>query len=283
MTTQTDLVLPVHAAAGPVFVHSDALVTRHLVPRLASRVALVEAHLTRIEAIVDGRDLWFPTFNYGYPRSRVFDVLHDISELGPISEYFRTDRAQWRTRTPMFSAAGIGARPPAADDVPPLINPFGLESIFASLCGSEGSILWYGAPWSAATIIHFAESVSGGPVYRYDKDFPGEVVEDDRRWATTLRTHVRPMNRPFSYAWPHLFARATLQGVVHQLDGAGDVCLWARAGDLVHFLAEILATDPLALLDADTRSWVAPILERLGRRFELPDFEGAGAPLQLPS
>jgi hypothetical protein len=34
-----------------------------------------------------------------------------------------------------------------------------------------------------------------------------------------------------------------------------------------------MAGDPLALLEAETRAWVAPKLERLGRRFELRDFE----------
>jgi aminoglycoside 3-N-acetyltransferase len=273
VTSSTDIALPVDAPSGPVFIHSDALATRHLVPRSTDRVALLEAHLVRIEAIVAGRDLWFPTFNYGYPGSGVFDVCNDRSELGPISEHFRTARANWRTRTPMFSASGTGARPPAADNVPPLINPFGPESIFASLCESDGSILWYGAPFSAATIIHYAEARSGGPSYRYDKDFPGEVVERDHRWATTLRSHVRPMEMPFGYAWSRLFANASRQGVVSTVDGAHGVCLWSRARDLVRTWLELMADDPLALLEADTRAWVAPKLERLGRRFELRDFE----------
>ena len=283
MTPWTGIALPVDAPAGPVFVHSDALATRRLVPRSTSRAALLEAHLARIEAIVEGRDIWFPTFNYGYPKSGIFDVRNDSSELGPISEYFRGGRAQWRTRTPMFSASGTGARPRAAEDVPAVINPFGPESIFASLCDREGSIVWYGAPWSAATMIHFAEARSGGPAYRYDKDFPGTVVEDGRRWATTLRSHVRPMNRSCNYAWSQLFATAAQQGVVHLVEGAGDVCLWAPAGDLVRSWVELLAADPLALVDADTRAWVAPMLERLGRRFELSDFEGAGEPLKIPT
>jgi len=32
-------------------------------------------------------------------------------------------------------------------------------------------------------------------------------------------------------------------------------------------------TDPVALLDARSRAWVEPALERLGRRFLLSDFE----------
>lgn len=273
MKPYASITLPAIAPAGPVFVHSDALVARNLVPRTTNRMELLQAHLDRVEAIADGRDIWFPTFNYSFPRSGVFNVLSDSSELGPISECFRVSRAQWRTRVPMFSACGVGVLPPAASVVPAVVDPFGPESVFAALYSVNGSILWYGAPWAAATIIHFAEAYSSAPAYRYDKDFPGEVIDDDHRWTTILRSHVRPMNRSFNYAWPRLYEAAVAQGIVQDVSGAQGRCFWAPVGDLVRSWVALLAEDPLALLDAETQSWVAPELERLGRRFELTDFE----------
>lgn len=273
MTPHAPFTLPTTAPAGPVFVHSDALVARNLVPRTTSRTELLQAHLQRVEAIAGGRDIWFPTFNYSFPQSGVFNVLSDGSELGPISEYFRVSRAEWRTRVPMFSACGVGVPPRAASVVPAVVNPFGPESVFAALYAVNGSILWYGAPWAAATIIHFAEAYSIAPAYRYDKDFPGEVIDGDHRWKTILRSHVRPMNRPCTYAWPGLYEMAAAQGIVQDVPGARERCFWAPVGDLVRSWVALLAEDPLALLDADTRGWVAPMLERLGRRFELADFE----------
>jgi aminoglycoside N3'-acetyltransferase len=232
----------------------------------------LQAHLERVDAIADGRDIWFPAFNYTFPRSGVFNVKSDSSELGPISEHFRVSRAEWRTHVPMFSVCGVGA-PPRVASVPAVIRPFGPDSVFAALYALNGSIVWYGAPWSAATIIHFAEAFSGAPAYRYDKDFPGEVIDDHRRRKTILRSHVRPLNRHCSYAWPRLFETATAHGIVRDITGTSGTCFWAPVGDLVRSWVELLADDPLALLDAETRGWVAPMLEGLGRRFELTDFE----------
>ncbi|MGE3361691.1 MAG: hypothetical protein AB7O92_34155 [Acidimicrobiia bacterium] len=50
---------------------------------------------------------------------------------------------------------------------------------------------------------------------------------------------------------------------------------WAPARALRTHWVGALTADPLALLDADARAWVEPMLERLGRRFELCDFEPA--------
>ncbi len=273
MTEYPSTALPTSAPAGPVFVHSDALTTRTMVSRTTNRAELLLSHLERIRAIAGGRDVWFPAFNYDFPHSRVFNVTSDHSELGPISEYFRTSGADWRTRVPMFSACGVGVPPRMAFTVPAVTRPFGPDSIFAALYASNGSILWYGAPWSAATIIHYAEAFGGAPAYRYDKAFPGEVLEAEQRWKTILQYHVRPMTRPFDYAWERLYELASSQGIVTHLTRARGICFWASVRPLVRSWVELMAGDPLALLDAETRGWVAPMLERLGRGFELMDFE----------
>jgi aminoglycoside 3-N-acetyltransferase len=46
-----------------------------------------------------------------------------------------------------------------------------------------------------------------------------------------------------------------------------------KAADIVHFWVEKMQEDPLYLLDANTRAWVEPKLEELGRPFLLSDFE----------
>ena len=47
----------------------------------------------------------------------------------------------------------------------------------------------------------------------------------------------------------------------------------ASARLLVKFWTERLAEDSLYMLDQPTRRWVEPMLDKLGRRFELEDFE----------
>ena len=47
----------------------------------------------------------------------------------------------------------------------------------------------------------------------------------------------------------------------------------ASSQNLVDFWMEQLANDPLYLLDNQSKGWVAPMLDKLGRGFELEDFE----------
>ena len=213
-----------------------------------------------------------PTFNYGFTRNGSFDVQADVSEVGQLTEYFRKNVCHWRTPTPVFSVAGVGAGPSL--ELGSEVDPFGPQSSFGQLVRADGVIVFYGAPFSTATFIHHAERVSGGPRYRYDKRFPGTVVlHDGSRRPTTLVYHVRPLGMTLEYDWDSLLADLLEQGVGRiNASRMGRVMAFsARA--LVSFWVHRLEQDPLYLLDDESREWVDPRLKSLGRRFELADFE----------
>jgi hypothetical protein len=65
---------------------------------------------------------------------------------------------------------------------------------------------------------------------------------------------------------------------VQAIPEAEGTCFWAPVVDLVGSWVALLAEDPLALLDIETPNWVAPMLEGLGRLFELRDFETSQEP-----
>lgn len=268
---ETAATLLAEMGSGPVFVHSDAFRTARLVQRGRNRAEFLTAHITLLRDISVGRDLWIPTFNYDFPKTRVFDVSTDPAELGPIPEHFRTTAADWRTPVPIFSVAGIGTTPAVGwgDNT----DPFDDNSIFGKLVESDGAVLYYGDTFSCNTIIHYAERTSGGPAYRYDKAFPGRVVmPDGTSERGSLCYHVRPLGTGLDYDWPGLLESALAAGVCRRVDGHGDL-LVASARGLCELWLMQLKVDPLALLDAKTRVWVEPALEDLGRRFMLGDFE----------
>lgn len=259
---------------GPLLVHSDLLRAGRLLPVSAGRNEWLTAHVDRVRETAGERGLWMPTFNYGFPRSGRYDVLYDVSEVGPLTEHFRTTVAGWRTPTPVFSFAGIG-QPPEFDRGAEAIDPFGSRSTFAKLVEQDGAILFYGAPFSAATIVHHAERSAGGPLYRYDKRFSGEVVGADRAvHRVLLLYHVRPLNRWLDYDWKKLLLDSTAAGVCRAWEANGSRFIAASARGLVRLWSERLGREPLYLLDERSRSWVGPMLQRLGRRFEVDDFEG---------
>jgi aminoglycoside N3'-acetyltransferase len=257
--------------SGPVFVHSDPFRAARLVTPARDRQTLIESHLGLILVAASERAVWMPAFNYDFPQTHTFDVRNDPSQLGPITEQFRLGPALWRTEIPIFSASGTGEAPVIewGEDT----DPFGPDSLFANLVELDGVILYYGETFHYNTIVHYAERVAGGPTYRYDKIFEGVVTREDGTTALgSLNYHVRPMGMGLEYDWAAILSRAIHAGVCERLAGNKEV-LSAPADALTAFLVDEMRGDPLALLDASTRRWVEPKLQKLGRRFIISDFE----------
>jgi aminoglycoside 3-N-acetyltransferase len=261
--------------AGPVFVHSDPFRAARLVKPVRDRNAFLDSHIALLRETTEGRALWLPAFNYDFGRTGVFDVRDSESQLGPIPERFRVAHAEWRTPIPIFSIAGIGQDPQPRWGVE--TDPFGDGSIFASLVREDGVILYYGDTFHYNTLVHYSERAAGGPVYRYDKLFPGVVVmSDGSRVEGSLDYHVRPLGTGLDYDWPRLLEEALSAGVCRRLEGAPEI-LAASARALSELWVSDLRRDPYALLDEKTRGWAEPAIEKLGRRFVLSDFEGPEA------
>lgn len=241
-------------------------------PRMADPAAMLAAHVDNLRVLAAGRPVWVPTFNYDFCRTGLFDADRDPSQVGPITERVRGHAAEWRTPTPVFNVAGWGEAPRGGDVLAPIVDPFGDGSLFEDLTARSGIVAWYGAPFASTTLIHHAERRAGGTPYRYDKDFQGEVTHGGRAHRVTLRYHVRPLGFELEYDWPRLAAEADAAGIRRPLDGRG-IVTWAPAAALAELWTGALRRDPLALLDLATRDRVARELERLGRRFELADFE----------
>ena len=261
--------------AGPVFVHSDPFRAARLVKPVRDRNAFLDSHIALLRDSTEGRALWLPAFNYDFGRTGVFDVRDSESQLGPIPERFRVAHAAWRTPIPIFSIAGAGQDPQPRWDFE--TDPFGDGSIFASLVREDGVILYYGDTFHYNTLVHYSERAAGGPVYRYDKLFPGVVVmSDGSRVEGSLDYHVRPMGTGLDYGWPRLLEEALSAGVCRRLEGAPEI-LAASARGLSDLWVSDMRRDPYALLDDKTRGWAERAIEKLGRRFVLSDFEGPEA------
>lgn len=256
---------------GPVFVHADPFRAAQLVGSLRDRGALLDAHVSLLREVVGELPLWFPVFNYDFSHTGLFDTARTESQLGPITERFRTTVAEWRTPIPVFSVAGTGATP--ASQWGPDTDPFGDDSAFADLVRKDGVVLYYGDTFHYSTIVHYAERLAGGPFYRYDKIFRGRVVlEDGRTIEGSLRYHVRPLGTGLDYDWPRLLDEALAAGVCARLDGLP--VLAASARGLCALWASHIGADPFTLLDEASRKWAEPAIEELGRRFIITDFEG---------
>ena len=259
---------------GPVLVISDLMRAGTPYPRSMDRKEILNAHMEFLQPAIGNRDLWMHTFNYDFPHSRTFDVANEPSQVGPLTDHFRKNVAQWRSTTPIFPFAGTGEAP--LEDLGHEIDPFGQSSPFAQFARQDGVVLFYGASVNTATIMHHAERVEGGPAYRYDKLFPGRVtLTDGSVRDVILRYHVRPWESGLDYDHARNLSDLMDAGVLRAWQSGPIRYLAASAKDMVSFWVSRLAEDPVCLLDDESKLWVEPMLERLGRRFELEDFEPA--------
>lgn len=157
---------------GPIVVYSD--VSRFRLWE-GSREATLDAHLDAILEAAGDRVVVFPTFNYDWCQTGTYDPRTDPSQVGVLSERFRTERATYRTLTPIFN---FGVRATDGSFVPsrmPALDPFGPTSTFQWLIQYGATVLVYGAPPRTASAVHVAERERASP-YRYAKAFPGAIA-----------------------------------------------------------------------------------------------------------
>lgn len=273
MAQATRIRLPANISTGPVMMHSDAARTHALAVGGRTRRELLSCHIEIVRSILDGRDIWVPTFNYDFLRTGMYLPESDRSQVGPINDFIRTEFADWRTSCPVFNFAGTGEHPVSGVVDGTAIDPFDATSAFGALIERDGSVLWYGAPFASSTIIHHIERVSGGPAYRYDKIFRGTVeLKSGQAARVSLRYHVRPWQQHLDYDWGRLRGDLIKQQVLSEIDRPTGLAV-APARLMAEFWRAQLMEDPLYLLDERSRLWVSAKLDQLGRRFMLDDFE----------
>jgi aminoglycoside 3-N-acetyltransferase len=252
-------------------VHSDLFYGFKFENKLP-REQLLEAHLYYIKKIIGEHPLWMPAFNYDFPKIKQFDVLYSKSQVGVLPEFFRTKIAKWRSSVPIFSFCGDDDEPPSC--IRSIIDPFDELSLFHHLTINNGLIIYYGADIKSSTIIHYCERISGELYYRYDKLFAGELRDQNGlKHDVTLKYHVKPKNHIMEYDW-ELFQRELIENnLLLTFDDNWLHIKIIKALPLVKYWITKMKNDRLSLLNKKTQEWVIPKLNKLGRPFQLSDFE----------
>jgi len=259
---------------APLLIHSDLFKAGVFVEKSMDRDRLLQNHLDTVQSLTDPYNIWIPAFNYQFPKTRLFDIVNTASELGPFDEFMRTTWAKERSLDPIFSFASL-KKISISEEIGTKLVAFSHQTAFSTLLKNNGGVLFYGASLSSATVIHHVEFLAGGPLYRYDKVFKGHTVDQDEdRSAIDYIYHVRPMGKHLDYDWPRLKRDLKNENIIRTVSkNSVDFAIYANASDLAAFWRSKLKEDPLYLLDEESKLWVAPLLDRLGRRFIISDFE----------
>lgn len=267
------------AGKGPVLFHSDVFKVMGLVGKSANPEVLLNSHLKLIELLSFGRGAVLPTFNYDFTKTKVYNVRDSKSQVGALSDHARREWSEWRSLTPVFNFCGdkasekfLSAAGRTADGKD--VDPFDETSLFHSLYENDGVVVMYGAPFQSFTGVHYIEHRSGRPLYRYDKYFFGKTVDWDGNDAhVNLKYHVRPLNINVDYRWRELLDCSISEGAVHEYTRPKVSLYIISFKKICDLWVSELKNDPLFLLDENSRSFVEPKLQELGRRFKLEDFE----------
>lgn len=261
--------------AGPLMVHSDVLRASRFVPEYRGKRQSLEDHYQILRTVAGERPIWMPTFNYEFTSRGEFDVTNSQSQVGALTRHFRKEHANWRTAVPVFSFAGTGQCPSLGRETP--VQPFGPNSVFATLLKRNGTILFYGAPFTSVTFVHHTEHICQ-PVYRYDKCFRGNVIQDGISKDVTVEFHVRPLGVSVEYDFNRMLQDLYDIGIAKYLNGDDPAVIVANAREVNEFWQRRIRQDPFYLLKTSCRSALEQKYAELGRRFQVSDFETNSKP-----
>lgn len=174
--------------AGVLFVHSAF--------RGLSREGFTpNAILEDLQTHVGDGTLLLPTMSWRFvkPASPQFSELDTPSNVGVLTEVFRTQRATMRSIHPTHSVAGLGK------DVAALLGehhlddtPCSTRSPFGKLVGADGWILMLGIGFDCCTLIHHGEELIAPDLYLRPKgqaETYACTARDGQEHTVRLRRH----------------------------------------------------------------------------------------------
>ena len=254
-----------------VVVHSDIIKLYSLEHRnyLSPDSFLKECSL--IFKSIFGEQIWFPTFNYDFPKKKMFDIIKDKGQIGKLNNFVLSE-SNWRSETPIFNFCGYDS-PPLSNDLS-IFYPFRSGFEFDKMYNKNSLYLHFGSKFSNTTLIHFIEEISNKLLYRYEKCFLGKLKNKSNEIRDIkLIFNVRPLNYYFEYDWDKMYNELFENEIISKLTINSFEILMFQTIPFVDFILSKLNEDPFYMIDSETKKWVIPKIKGLGRKFVLTDFE----------
>ncbi len=253
----------------PFLVHSDTFSTFIFI-KDEYRMSRIKPdpcslHLSYLSKLFGADNLIFPSFNYDFPKTKVFDLQKTPSQVGHLTNFILNSKLYLRTKTPIFSFLTNIAELCIAHS-----SPFSKGSLFDFIYENDGCIVFYGTEINSCTYLHFVEDQYGPPIYRYDKTFSGTLLDNDITRMVNVEFHVRPMGYNLDYDWNYLYHVLDHNKVIHRYSPNFFV---VRARDISTLWGELYTKSPFDLLDDKCRNVIAEKVDTLGRRIRLADCE----------
>lgn len=218
---------------------------------------------TILEAIGPRRTLVLPTYTFGFPQSREFDLLRTRPETGILPEMAVKAAGFVRSRNPIVSHIAYG---PRAQEILAYkqTTAWGDDSVMQWFEARRARVAVLGISWGQGCgLIHRSEEKSRVP-YRYFKRFQGRLLSDGVELGECTETiYVRPLGinlvRGYEVIDPYM---PRLKSFRRSSDA--DIPAASAIADEITTLAmSLLADEPYRFVgNADEmRSWVERLMQ----------------------
>tara|TARA_Y100001970_G_scaffold247014_1_gene315421 strand:+ start:299 stop:1099 length:801 start_codon:yes stop_codon:yes gene_type:complete len=254
-----------------ILVHTDVL--RGMKFPLKNKDSFLNLHHKFLLNYGKGKSLFFPSFNYSCLKTGKYHVEVDEVQVGVLNEYIRKKEKYNRDLMPVFNFVSNIKNNYINIENNDIIDPFGRNSTFNFLSENNSFLLHYGSNFNSSTIIHFVERLSGKLVYRYDKEFSIDVINNGIIKTVKFNYHVRPLDFKLDYDWSKLESDLKSQNLLQEYKFGRSQILGVKIDHLVNYWLEKLEKDSLYFLDKFTKTNVSKKLDALGTKFELKHFE----------
>lgn len=198
--------------------------------------------------------LVMPAFNWDYCSGKDFDVNKTPSQVGRLTEIFRTSPGVLRTSKPpwcTFCVWGKLAKTIAQIKSP---TPFGDQSVLQFLYDHDAKYVLLGCSYNDAAVhVHWLEEKYQVP-YRYWKEFSGSVVVDGKSFKDESRMFARRLDIGADIDSTPLTSIFDNTDKVKKINiGLGDMrCFKVR--DYCDFMEPYFIKDKLVVLKPEFRS-----------------------------
>ena len=176
-----------------LFIDSDIL----KLPKIKNKEHCENILRAIFEVIGDRGTVVTPSFNYDFCNTGYFDIKKTPSQVGYFSNYLLSKDNSFRSSHPIFSFVSVGSE--AKSLMENVSNDaFGFNSVFDRLLNRKAKALYLNIPLinpgcPPSTYTHYIEQKFGVD-YRYIKNFPGTVKNDEHISKSNYLFYVRDLD-----------------------------------------------------------------------------------------
>ena len=160
-------------------IHSNTKpLLRHLIKK-GYKPTIDDIFRSFLEVVGERGTVIFPTFNFEFPKSKIFDIVNTPSKMGALSEHARCQKDAIRTAHPFYSFVAFGFHKDLFYNLDN-ISGYGQDSPFKLLRKLNGKIGVLGLEdQSSMTFYHHVEETLDVN-YRFHKKFEGNYIDKNR-------------------------------------------------------------------------------------------------------